>query len=340
MPFISPGPGDVHVNRPLTNIAIGYMQDTDKFVADTVFPNIPVSKQSDSYFVYERGSWNRDDMKERAPGSESAGSSYDIDQNVYFARVKALHKDIPDQVVDNTDNPINHERDATNFVSRKALIHRELQFAARYLKTGVWTFLINGVASGSETAADALDPGNASADDVVKWSDATSTPIEDVSTAATRMQQESGFRPNKFLMTRPVFDKLKNHPDIIARLDRGQTDGAAQATREAMAALFEVDTVVVMEGIYNAAKQGNVDAHAFIGGNSALLIYSAPEPGLLVPSAGYTFSWTGRFGNGENGVRIKRFRIEPKEVTRVEAQQAFDQRVIGEDLGCYFANII
>lgn len=340
MPFISPGPGDVHVNRPLTNIAIGYMQDTTAFVADKVFPNIPVGKQSDSYFVYERGAWNRDDMKERAPGAESAGSSYDIDQNVYFARVRALHKDIPDQVLDNTDQPINHERDATNFVSHKALIHRELSFAARYLKTGVWTFLINGVASGNETAANELDPGDAAKDDVVKWSDATSTPIEDVTTCATRMQVETGFRPNLFLMTRPVFDKLKNHPDIIARMDRGQTNGPAMATRESLAALFEVDQVMVMEGIYNAAKQGNVEANAFIGGNSALLLYSAPAPGLLVPSAGYTFSWTGRYGNGENGVRIKRMRIETKEVTRVEAQQAFDQRVIGADLGVYFNAII
>lgn len=340
MPFISPGPGDVHVNRPLTNIAIGYMQDTDAFVADKVFPNIAVGKQSDSYFVYERGAWNRDDMKERAPGAESAGSSYDIDQNVYFARVKALHKDIPDQVLDNTDQPINHERDATNFVSRKALIHRELSFAARYLKDGVWTFTIEGVASGNETAADALDPGDNANNKVVKWSDATSTPIEDVSTSATRMQVETGFRPNRFLMTRPVFDRLKNHPDIIARMDRGQTNGPAMATRESLAALFEVDEVMVMEGIFNAAKQGNVEANAFIGGNTALLLYAAPAPGLLVPSAGYTFSWTGRYGNGENGVRIKRFRIERLEVTRVEAQQAFDQRVIGADLGVYFKTII
>ena len=26
MPFVAPGPGQVHVNRPLTNISIAYMQ--------------------------------------------------------------------------------------------------------------------------------------------------------------------------------------------------------------------------------------------------------------------------------------------------------------------------
>lgn len=339
MPYIAPSPGDVHVNRPLTNIAVAYMQDDTKFVADKVFPNIPVTKQSDAYFVYERGAWNRDDMKDRAPGAESAGSSYDIDQNVYYARVKALHKDIPDQVVDNTDDPINHDRDATNFVSFKALIHRELAFSSRYLKDGVWTFRIDGVGAGP-TAKDALDPGSDANNNVLKWSDASSTPIEDVAAAATRMQLETGFRPNKFVVSRPVFDVLKNHPDIIARLDRGQTTGAAMATRESIAALFEVDELLVMEGIYNAAKQGQPEANAFIAGKTALLIYAAPTPGLLVPSAGYTFSWTGRFGNSQQGVRIKRFRIESREVTRVEAQQSFDQKVIGADLGVFFKDII
>ncbi len=339
MPYIAPSPGDVHVNRPLTNIAVAYMQDDTKFIADKMFPNIPVTKQSDTYFVYDRGDWNRDDMKDRAPGTESAGSSYDIDQNLYYARVKALHKDIPDSIVDNTDQPINHERDATNFVTFKALIHRELTFAARYLKDGVWTFRVDGVAA-NPTAKTEFDPKDAAKNDVLKWTDAASTPIEDVAAASTRMQLETGFRPNKFAIARPVFDALKNHPDVIARMDRGQTSGPAQANKESLAALFEVDEVLIMEGIYNAAQQGIPEANAFIAGKTALLLYAPETAGLLVPSAGYTFSWTGRFGNSERGVRVKRMRIETREVTRVEAQQSYDQRVIGADLGVFFKDII
>ena len=47
MPFILPSRGDVHVNRPLTNISIAFLQTQEAFVADRVFPNIPVTKQSD-----------------------------------------------------------------------------------------------------------------------------------------------------------------------------------------------------------------------------------------------------------------------------------------------------
>ena len=58
MPFILPSRGDVHVNRPLTNISIAFLQTQEAFVADRVFPNIPVTKQSDLFFTIDRGEFN------------------------------------------------------------------------------------------------------------------------------------------------------------------------------------------------------------------------------------------------------------------------------------------
>lgn len=342
MPYISPSPGDVHVNRPLTNIAVAYMQDAARFVADRVFPNIPVSKQSDAYFTYSRGEWNRDEMKVRAPGAESAGASYEMGTEVYYAPVRAVHKDVPDQLLDNADSPLNLERDATNFVTGIALLNREVAFSRSYFAEGVWDFNVDGV-DAAPTALANLTPrgdGTQANNDVLRWNDAASTPIEDVRRAATTVQAETGFRPNLFLVSRPVYDVLIDHPDIVARLDRGQTTGPAQANRESLAALFEVDRVEVMEAIINTATTGNPAAHTFIAGKHALLLYAPATPGILVPSAGYTFSWTGRAGNSNMGFRIKRFRIERLEVTRVEAQQAYAQKVIGSDLGYFFNTIV
>lgn len=347
MPYISPTPGDVHVNRPLTNLLVGYMQDDSGFVADKVFPNIPVSKQSDAYFEYDRGDWNRDDMKIRAPGSESAGAVYGLDTKTYYAPVRAVHHDIPDQLLDNADNPLMLDRDATLFVSRKALLNREVAWVARFFKTGItpgqiWTFVADGVDS-SPTAPASFDPTNASNNKVLRWNDAASNPIEDMRRGMTYVQQRTGFRPNKLTLGRPVYDVLQDHPDVVARIDRGQTpNGPAKANKEAIAALLELDEVLVMEAIYNTAKQASANnaAHQFIGGKNALLSYSPAQAGVMLPSAGYTFSWTGRAGNSQQGARIKRFRMEHLEVTRVEAQQAYDQKLIGADLGYYFEGII
>lgn len=339
MPYISPTPGDVHVSRPLTTLMTGYMQEDKAFVADSIFPNIPVAKQADAYFEYNRDDWNRDDMKPRAPGAESAGSGYELGQAAYYASVRALHKDIPDQLLANADSPLNLDQDATEFVSHKARLHREVSWVNKYFKGGVWAFEADGVNS-SPTAAASFDPTNSSNNDVLRWNDAASNPIEDMRRAMTTMGERTGFRPNKLALGRPVFDVLVDHPDFIARMDRGQTVGAAMANREAIAAILELDEVVVLDAIYNSAKQGAPEINRFIGGKHAGLFYAPARPSILKPSAGYTFSWTGYLGATQNGARIKRFRMEHLSATRVEIEQAFDQKVVGSDLGYFFDGIV
>jgi hypothetical protein len=45
----NPTQADLHVNVPLTNVSIAYIQKADAFIATKVFPKVPVSKQSDLY---------------------------------------------------------------------------------------------------------------------------------------------------------------------------------------------------------------------------------------------------------------------------------------------------
>lgn len=84
---------DVHVNRPLTNISIAYIQEQTQFVADKVFPLVPVQKQSDRYFQYLKEDWFRSDAEERAPGTETAGSGWKLDNTpTYYTPIYGIHK--------------------------------------------------------------------------------------------------------------------------------------------------------------------------------------------------------------------------------------------------------
>lgn len=340
MPYTSPSRGDVHVNTPLTNISVAHVQSATNFVAGRVFPIIPVSKQSDAYYTYDRGEFNRDDMQERLPATESAGGTYTVANDTYYARVWAFHRDIPDQVRNNADGVIRLDQEATNFVTNKALIRRELAWAGVYFVSmvpgAVWTWVADGDASRSAS----FDPTDGANNNLVRWNDASSTPIEDVRMMKRYVLESTGFMPNTLTLGRAVFDALVDHPDIIGRLDRGQTSGPVMANREALAALFEVDEVLVMDAIQNTAKEGATASHSFIGGKHALLSYKPSAPGLLTPSAGYTFNWTGQTGSGNEGLRIKRFRMEHLESDRVEIQMAFDQRLISADLGAFFNGIV
>jgi hypothetical protein len=324
-----PFQSDVHVSVPLTNVAIAYFQNQRNFIADRVFPNIPVAKQFDQYWVYDRASWNRDQMKERAPGTESAGGGYELSRETYSATVKAFHKDIDDQTRANADQLINVDRDATNFVMMKAILHREVSFANKYLVPGVWDQSWEGVSAA---------PGT---DEFLQWSDPNSTPIEDVRTAKREVLGVTGFVPNKLTLGVAVYDALLDHPDIIDRIKYGQTPGApAMANEQILAQLFEVDEVLVSRAIVNVAPQGQAEDNGFIVGNNALLTYSPSAPSIFQPSAGYTFSWTGYLGAAPQGFRIKRFRIERLEVDRVEVAMAFDQVIVGADLGFFFESAV
>ena len=56
----------------------------------------------------------------------------------------------------------------------------------------------------------------------------------------------------------------------------------------------------------------------------------------MTPSAGYTFSWNGWMGATGMGHRIKSFRLERNESDRIEVQMAYDQKMVGADLGYFF----
>ena len=340
MPFTQPSRSDVHVNRPLTNISLAFAQSVVNFVADRVFPNVSVAKQSDTYFTYDRGEFNRDEMRERAPGTESAGGTYQIGTDTYFAKTRAYHRDIPDPVRANADNPISLDREATLFVTTKALIKREVTWRQAYFTEGdpgdTWTFDVDGNAVRSA----AFDPEDAANNQVVFWDDASSTPIEDVRLLKRSVLESTGFMPNQLTLGRAVFDVLLDHPDIVGRLDRGQTSGPAQATRDSLAALFEVEGVNVMDAIENTAQEGATASHSFIGGKHALLSYAPAAPGIMTPSAGYTFSWTGLLGSTAAGMRVKRFRMEHLESDRIEIDASYDQKLVSADLGAFFGSIV
>ena len=120
-----PTRSDVHVDAILTNMSVAYMQESYAFIAANAFPTVPVNKQSDKYFVYDQSSFFRDSAQPRADGTESAGSGYGLSTASYATQVYALHKDIGDQVRENSDSPLNPDMDATRFLSQQMLIRQE-----------------------------------------------------------------------------------------------------------------------------------------------------------------------------------------------------------------------
>jgi len=328
MPYSQPGRGDVHVDRPLTQISIAYLQSADAFIADRVFPIVDVQKQSDKYFLFDRGDFFRDEMQLNAPGAVAAEANYKLSTDSYSCDVWKLAKALADQVRANYDSPLDADREMTEFLTLKGLIRKEKLFASTYFTSGVWT--------GDQTGVSGA-PG---ANQFQRWDEAASTPIEDIRTYRRTVQERTGYKPNKLVLGRAVYDALLDHPDIVGRLDRGQTTGPAMVMRQNLAALFELDEVLVMDSVENTAAEGATDSISFIGGKSALLVYAAPSPGLMQPSGGYTFSWSGLLGAGALGTRMRKLRDDRAEADRLEISMAFTHKLVSADLGLFMITAV
>jgi len=323
-----PTPAQMHVDRYLTNLSVAFVQQSRNFVADKVFPVVPVAKQSDLYPVYDRGYFFRDEMRPRPLGGEAAKAGYKVTNQRYYCEEFALAHTIDDRVRANADQPLNPDRAAMRLLTTQAMIHRDRDWSSKYFKTGVWTTDLTGVA---------LNPtGN----QFLQFDQSGSDPIGVVDAEKDRIAETTGYEPNVLVIGRKVYRTLRNHPDIIDRVkytQRGVID------TEILASLFGVERVAVPGSVQNTAAEGTADNFSFIvASDDMLLVYAAPEPALEQPSGGYIFAWTGLIPGETNafGGVIQRMRDEKAHSDHLEIRVAYDIHVVAPDLGVFFDSAV
>lgn len=329
----NPTQSDLHVNVPLTNVSVAYIQKADAFIATKVFPKVSVNKQSDLYWKYSKSDWRRTDVTRRAPSTESPGVGWNVNTGSYFAHVYAVHKDIDDQLRANADSTFRLDSDATAFITNQLLLKRDLDWASTYFTTGVWGTDYTGVASGPT--------GN----QFVQWQVTTSDPINDVAGWQIAFIQSTGFKANTLVLGANVYKRLRNHPSILDRIKYTQR---GIVTTDLLATLFDVDRILVayatstsVAEIPDAKAQDAAATYSFIADpNSALMCYTPSSPSLMQPAAGYTFTWNGYLGGNAEGIRVKRFRMEHIASDRVEGEMTYDMRVISPDVGIFLTSAV
>lgn len=322
-------PSDVHVDRPLTNISVAYMQAQTSFVADRIFPRVAVQKQSDRYWTYDPSFWNRSEVRPRPPSSESLGGAMAYGSDSYFAEVFAIHMNVDDRIVANADAPLSPRNDATEWVTFQLLLFRELTWVNKYFIPGIWPNQEVGAATGVDGTS------------VTFWNTANADPVGDVKRWKNKVHLASGgIRPNVMVMSRLVYDALTECPAIIDRIKYGQTPGApAQVSKANLAALFEIDRIEILDAIQNTAREGATAVNAYIAGKHVALYYVPPSMGLMTPSSGATFVWSGYIGSVQ-GQRISATRMENIRSDRIEGELCFDMKVTGATTALFCSGVV
>lgn len=330
--------GDVHVAAALTQIAVAYFQSDDNYVADKVFPMVPVQHQTDVYYVWQKADFFRDEAQLRADATESAGTGVNLITQTYSAKVWALHQDVGPQVRANQDPAVDIDATSTRQLMQKMMIRRDRFFMTKYMTTGVWNTAGGGDATGT-TAAAGGSPGTFTP---TQWDDdANSDPFTDIAFAQTTILQNTGFMPNIMLISWNVFQALRKHPLVIDRIKYTNPAFAGTVTPALLAQAFDVGRIVVSKAVYNTAGENLTASMSFVAGKNALLLYSPDSPGLMIPASGYTFGWQGFTGLNSLGIRVAQIPMNwlGLGTIRNEAEMAFDMQVVGADLGFFWSGI-
>ncbi len=318
----------VHVDTALTTIALAYKQDVTKLIADKVFPIVPVEKQSDKIIEFNKEYWMRTAARTRAPATESAGGGFEITSDkTYFCDVQAFHQDLSEQTEANSDIA-DLERQITEFVTWNLLLKRERDFVSNFFDdtgktpgTNFWQDVVD-LQSGSNKA----------------WNESDSNPIEDIEVAKEAIAVRTGFWPNTLVLGPKAYRALRMNSKIQAQI--AYSPAAAPGvktliTPQLLAQLFDLERVLVgFTPQITTPEKAATQAFDFVYSDNALLVYSAPRPGILVPTGGYIFEWKGY--NSGYSLAMSSFFMRELKANRIEGELAYDQKMLGPDLGYFW----
>jgi len=304
-----PNLGDAKVDKLLSQFSQRY---TNKdYIAEKILPPMRVKEKTGKYAKY--GTENFRTYSEqiyRAPGVRAASLDYSVSQGSYNCLERALEKIVPDEFVNNTDDPYDPKRDAVATLMDVIFVNEELALSTYMSNTSNLTS--NVTLSGTD-----------------QWSDYTSSsPLEDIDTGISAMMTATGQRPTVAWMGFEVFRKLKSHPDIreqVKYTNGGQLSDSAFITF--LKDYFQLRDVWIGTAIYNSADEGQTAVLAQVWGKHFWLAAQSERPTLMGATLGYTFM-------DEENI-VDKYRDEPRvgEVQRV--RKSYDQNVM-DPLLVYF----
>jgi len=306
-----PTKGSVHIDRAMTNISVAYRNEN--YIATTIFPNVPVVHQSDKYFVFTKADWFRNEAGPRAPGTRGPEVEYTLSSSTYACKPVSATKVVPDEMVDNADQPLQPRRDATEFATDKVLLYLEVDVAANVFGDSLWS--ASGARSGTSGS--------------LYWDNEASDPLGDIEKARETLVGTIGREPNVMVMGRQVWTSLTNHPDL---LDRVKYTERGIVTPESARQMFQVDRMLIGNPIYTTAQEGATTTYSYIWGKYVWVGWVPPNAGLMVPAAGYVLSWKTR--------TVENFRREEEKCNAIRCEMNYDVVRTCPDAGFIYKTVV
>jgi hypothetical protein len=256
----------------LSEIAQGYKNSA--MVGMNLFPSVPVMQRGGKIISFSKEDFALYNTI-RAPGTNTKRVQFGYTSGNYALEQHALEAVAPWE----------HQQEA----SQVAQINLAAM-AVRKTQNIIALRLEKAQADLATTAASYAAGNKTTLSGTSQWSDytGTSSPSKDIETAREAIRTQIGKRGNTVIMGAAVWAKVKQHPAII---DRIKYTGRDSVTTEMLAALWDVDRVLVGDAVYTDASGTMTD----VWGKFVVVAYT--NTGSVAdfgePSYGYTYRLDG-----------------------------------------------
>lgn len=311
---------DVHIDVPLSNIALEAFRD-GSFVAPALFPVVPVGKQSDGYYVLNKGDWLRNPTSTlRAPKTSPRRVEFSVSTDTYFATNYALAGENAFETLANADNPIALRQRTVRKVVADLMRDAEVRVASKVTS-------ISNVGSGVALTGAA------------KWSDyLSSDPISDIDSGHAFIHDTTGVIANTLLLDYNTAKIVRRHPVMLDMYK--YTQGGFLKDAE-LRECFSVERIIIGNAIRNAANEGGANSMVNVWGNNALLCYVDPAaPSLQTSTFGLGFRWESPDLPAPMVARVYNDPDPGKKLELCEVGYYQDEKIVARDLAYLVSNTL
>lgn len=259
----------------LTTIAQGYVHP--EHIAHHLFPRVPVRTAGGKIIEFDKSDFKLYNTR-RAPGTPFKRVTFGHEGKPFALENHGLEAPVPRE----------HMRDASQMPGIDL---------ARGAIGGVQA--IQSLSVEVQAAEVARNPDAYGANNKLalagtdQWSDyAESDPISDINDAREAVRSEIGLYPNTIEIPGRIFNVLKEHPLITAKI---KYSSGGVVTADLLKQVFDVDHIVIGKAIY----MGDDDRAHDAWGNDVVLAYVPPQVqttlarDMAQPSYGYTYAMEG-----------------------------------------------
>lgn len=309
------------ISGPLAGVSVAYRNKD--YIADRVFPIIDGADPKVKITKYQKGAWFRDEAAIRTAGTRARRGGYPLTTVSVSTSEYAFAKEVTDEdrrfAMAQGAPVVQPEQDAIEFCSEKIDLKKEIRVADLIQET-TW---VDGNSGGEDAEGLwAASSGN--------------TFLADIATGRKAIQSATGLDPNCLVIDYATYLALKELDDLTEKIKYTQR---AVFGADLIAALLDLDQVLVGKAIYSSAKESKAGTDFTAAGiwdisgtgkGMGFLYYRAPRLGLKTATAGMQVRIAYENGGPR---RLSKWREAAEHQDVFEAAEETDIVVIGSDLG-------